>query len=266
MTRESRDDNCVRSQAGFSLIEVLVVIAIIGLLLAIAVPAVQHAREAARRTQCQNHLHQVGTALQNHYSQFGLLPQDGDNGYGYAVFLLPQLDQSPLYDQVNPLTTPLPGASAPTPGQHDVVLEVLRCPTHSADEQLPSGSEFSESKSATAVHGLMLRRPVISASVYRSPAHESPVGLVSDNFRDSQPATPPHRLDAVRIHGPKQLVRPVVEVVDDVHLDLPWIRTPEVGRHQSEHPFQSSEQFAEILLGKVCHDMEVLRWALPDRN
>lgn len=136
-TNESR--RCGSICRGFSLIELLAVMAIMGLLVAIAVPAVQYSRETARRTQCQNHLRQIGTALQEHYAQFGLLPQDGFNGYGYAVFLLPQLEQAALYNQMNPLTTPLTSSTSPIAGRHDVVLEVLRCPTHSAGDRLASG-------------------------------------------------------------------------------------------------------------------------------
>jgi prepilin-type N-terminal cleavage/methylation domain-containing protein len=94
---------------GFTLIELLVVIAIIGVLIGLLLPAVQQAREAARRTQCNNNLKQIGLGLHNYASAFKQFPasiQDW-NGDGNAqphtwmVFLLPYLDQSQLYDRIN---------------------------------------------------------------------------------------------------------------------------------------------------------------------
>jgi prepilin-type N-terminal cleavage/methylation domain-containing protein/prepilin-type processing-associated H-X9-DG protein len=130
-------DPRLSSRFAFTLIELLVVMGIIGVLIAIAVPAVQYARETARRTECQNRLKQLGVALHNHHEQNGSLPKDGRNGYGFGAFLLPQLDQAALYDRLKPLTTKRGPAR---PGLEDSVLTVFRCPSDpSLEDRLTSG-------------------------------------------------------------------------------------------------------------------------------
>jgi len=98
----------------FTLIELLVVIAIIAVLIALLLPAVQQAREAARRTQCKNNLKQMGLALANYhdiYQMFpnGAIPTDAWGwGVSWYVRILPQIDQAPLYNRVN-FNGPHPG-------------------------------------------------------------------------------------------------------------------------------------------------------------
>ena len=88
---------------GFTLVELLVVIAIIGVLVASLLPAVQAAREAARRTQCSNNLKQIGLAFLNiHDSQGRFPPLIGANvngSWGWAVAVLPYLEQDNVYRQ-----------------------------------------------------------------------------------------------------------------------------------------------------------------------
>ncbi|WP_339728501.1 DUF1559 domain-containing protein [uncultured Gimesia sp.] len=102
----------MRNKRGFTLIELLVVIAIIAILIALLLPAVQQAREAARRTQCKNHLKQLGLAVHNYASSYRYLPPgasvdlslstSGSNGsWGVHGRILPLLEQGNLYNNVD---------------------------------------------------------------------------------------------------------------------------------------------------------------------
>ena len=100
-------------KSAFTLVELLVVIAIIGVLVSLLLPAVQSAREAARRMSCQNNLKQLGIALHNHHDVRKVLPpgglNTGQNGTGcyttWAIEILPYMEMQNLYQQYNQTKT-----------------------------------------------------------------------------------------------------------------------------------------------------------------
>ena len=88
-------------RGGFTLIELLVVIAIVAILIALLLPAVQQAREAARRTRCKSHLRQLSLALHNYHGDNGAFPFGWNtHGTGWQAMILPQIDQANLYRQL----------------------------------------------------------------------------------------------------------------------------------------------------------------------
>lgn len=97
----------ISSAGGFTLVELLVVIAIIGVMVGLLLPAVQAAREAARRMSCSNNLKQIGLALHNYHDSYNQLPagaagqSNGGWGLSFFVGILPYVEQQAYYDNIN---------------------------------------------------------------------------------------------------------------------------------------------------------------------
>ena len=138
----------IRQRSGFTLIELLVVISIIGVLIALLLPAVQSARESSRRTQCVNNLKQLGLAVQSYVTTSNVLPsQTLDNviptgGTGgklqwftsWTACILPNMEQQPLYNAIN-FGMPMLEWTAPIYGANTTVgltsISTLLCPSES---------------------------------------------------------------------------------------------------------------------------------------
>ena len=130
-------------RTAFTLIELLVVIAIIAVLIALLLPAVQQAREAARRTQCKNNMKQIGLAFHNYHDSLNCFPVNFavrgsgagqaivDTGHSWLTMILPYIDQAPLYNTINH-NGPLAG-NAVNIAAANTVLPAYLCPSDSGN-------------------------------------------------------------------------------------------------------------------------------------
>jgi prepilin-type N-terminal cleavage/methylation domain-containing protein len=148
---------------GFTLVELLVVIAIIGVLVALLLPAVQMARESARRTQCSNNLKQIGIGLHSFHESYGSLPPGavtsstgiagrrlniaGNKIHGWAVFIYPYIEQKNLADQYKWDQNWYDAANKPVREQN---VATLICPSSPTPRRLDSSSTSGVTWSAAA--------------------------------------------------------------------------------------------------------------------
>jgi prepilin-type N-terminal cleavage/methylation domain-containing protein/prepilin-type processing-associated H-X9-DG protein len=159
--------------AGFTLVELLVVIAIIGILIALLLPAVQAAREAGRRTECANHLHQWGLAAHMYHDVNRTLPPglnrpggtapfniEPDTGrrYGWPVALLPFIEQQALRDRYIDIPAQFNLNRSNNGGISAEVISIMKCPSNGITSYLDTTSEPPTIWAVTAYCGCAGRR------------------------------------------------------------------------------------------------------------
>ncbi|WP_437190705.1 DUF1559 domain-containing protein [Planctomicrobium sp. SH527] len=171
--------NSYRNRA-FTLIELLVVIAIIAILIALLLPAVQQAREAARRSQCKNNLKQLGLALHNYHDthktfppgafaeQLGTGPTytETGNGLSFHVMILPYLEQTALYERINKNVIVWDGATPSGAGGGNGAYRGNQIPAYLC----PSAAEIVYNNTDAAAHYLGVMGPAGSNTTVLNPA------------------------------------------------------------------------------------------------
>jgi prepilin-type N-terminal cleavage/methylation domain-containing protein len=199
------------ARSGFTLIELLVVIAIIAVLVAILLPAVQQAREAARRSQCQNNLKQMGVAVHNFHEAFGKIPnagRDGDHrlandftccnsrtrtGWAWSYWIMPYIDQTNIFNLASDANDPQPPTQAGTAVNAGVNIVATKavptyyCPSRRAPK-LDTSSSYKNDYAGNAgdhaagdgTKGIMIKTSIDTLTIERIKDGSSNVILIAE--------------------------------------------------------------------------------------
>jgi prepilin-type N-terminal cleavage/methylation domain-containing protein/prepilin-type processing-associated H-X9-DG protein len=141
------DRSHARASTAFTLVELLVVITIIGVLVGLLLPAIQVARESARRTSCANHLKQLGLALQQHVGVHQAFPpgarihkQAGGLGISWCVIVLPYLEQSELFERIAPTKE---GGAKNIRAGYTLLVDEFVCPSEDPQNDTPDTFKYA---------------------------------------------------------------------------------------------------------------------------
>jgi prepilin-type N-terminal cleavage/methylation domain-containing protein len=181
-----------RGLKAFTLVELLVVIAIIGVLVSLLLPAVQAAREASRRMNCQNNLKQFGIALMNYHDTYQRMPPAfwkytstaggtfGSPGWGWGALILPRLEQKALFDTLGIETPTLLDGSAATKIPAQTPLKVFRCPSDTGPKLNANRFDYATSN-YVCIFGALYDQANIGAATVAGSVPGAGTGMFSVN-------------------------------------------------------------------------------------